>query len=384
MDLDSRHAGFGAGLGLVTASPPGGSVRYAHAAARRLLARVVAPLGAAVVMLGACAPPAASPIGTRSPTAPMAASPAAGTSAAPSAAQALPAATAVPVRGINVGMVNVGMTYLPHRIAHVQGFYREAGFDAELQVMQTTTLLAGLAAGEIAFADSGGSGIRAAATGLPVRMVGCHGVRPIYALVLAPGVQSARELEGKGFVINAQGDDTHVMARELIRKYGGDPGQVEYVGVGTSAARYAAVETGRVGGGILAATETIQAREAGLAVISSAEDLPLACNAGVVVTLAAIAERPQEVRAFFRAVLRSVQFMQGNRPESVRILAEWQQVDERQAGLAYDAANVSLSYSIDKADGQQAIENALDFAKQAGHVDGAVQLRDVADLSIYP
>ena len=290
----------------------------------------------------------------------------------------------MPVRPINVGMVNIGMTYLPHRIAQVQGFYREAGFGAELQVMQTTTLLAGLAAGEIAFADSGGSGIRAAATGVPVRMVGCHGVRPIYALVLAPGVQSARELEGKGFVINALGDDTHVIARELIRKYGGDPGQVEYLAAGTSAARFAAVETGRVGGGILAATETIQAREAGLSVISTAEDLPLACNAGLVVTLATIAERPQEVRAFVQAVLRSVQFMQANRAESVRILAEWQQVDERQAGLAFDAANVPLSYSTNRADGQQAIENALDFAKQAGQVEGAVQLRDVADLSFYP
>jgi NitT/TauT family transport system substrate-binding protein len=290
----------------------------------------------------------------------------------------------VSVRAITVGMVNIGMTYLPHRIAQIQSFYREAGFDAELQVMQATTLIAGLAAGEVAFADAGGSAIRAAATGVPVRMVGCHGVRPIYALVLAPGVQSARELEGKGFVINAQGDDTHVIARELIRKYGGDPGQVEYLAAGTSAARFAAVETGRVGGGILAATETIQAREAGLAVISTAEDLPLACNAGLVATLAAIAERPQEVRAYVQAVLRSVQFMQANRAESVRILAEWQQVDERQAGLAFDAANVQLSYSTNKADGQQAIENALEFAKQAGQVEGSAQLRDVADLSFYP
>jgi NitT/TauT family transport system substrate-binding protein len=290
----------------------------------------------------------------------------------------------VPVRPVTVGMVNIGMTYLPHRIAQVQGFYREAGFDAEIQVMQTTTLIAGLAAGEVGFADSGGSGIRAAATGVPVRMVACHGVRPIYALVLAPGVQSARDLEGKGFVVNAQGDDTYVIARELIRKYGGDPGQVEYLAAGTSAARFAAVETGRVGGGILAATETIQAREAGLAVISSAEDLPLACNAGLVVTRAAIAERPREVRSFVQAVLRSVQFMQENRTDSVRILADWQQVDERQAGLAYDAANVGLSYSTGKPDGQQAIEQALDFAKEAGQVEGTVQLGDVADLSFYP
>jgi NitT/TauT family transport system substrate-binding protein len=281
-------------------------------------------------------------------------------------------------------MVNTGMSYIPHRVAQVQGFYREAGFDVELQVMQTTTLLAGLAAGEIGLADSGGSGIRAAATGLPVRVIGCHGVRPLYSVALAPGVQSARDLEGKGFAINTTGDDTHIVARELIRKYGGDPTRIEYLGVGASTARLAAVESGHVGGGILSAAEMIRAREAGLAILNTAEDLPLACNNGSVLATSSLAERPEEARNALRAIHTAVQFLHANRADSIRILADWQQMDERQAALAFDAANVHLSFSTDKAAGQQAIENALDFAKQSGQVEPNVQLRDVADLSFYP
>jgi NitT/TauT family transport system substrate-binding protein len=296
----------------------------------------------------------------------------------------VPPPTALPLKSIKVGMVNTGMSYLQQRIAQVQGYYREAGFDAELQVMQSTTLLAGLAAGEIDFADSGGSAIRAAATGLPVRLVACHGVRPLYSVALAPGVQTARDLESKGFAINSAGDDTHVIARELIRKYGGDPTTIEYVGLGTSAVRLAAVESGRVGGAILSSAETIQAREAGLAILNTADDLPLACNSGSVVTVASLAERPAGVRGLVSAVHRAVRFMHEQRAESIRILADWQQLDERQATLAFDAASVQLTFSTDRASAEQAIENALDFAKQAGHVEPGVQLRDVADLSYYP
>ncbi len=76
--------------------------------------------------------------------------------------------------------------------------------------------------------------------------------------------------------------------------------------------------------------------------------------------------------------------MQADRAESVRILAEWQQMDPRQAGLAFDAAAVHVSYSIDRAAGQQALENALSFAKESGQVEPGVQLADVAALSFYP
>jgi hypothetical protein len=76
--------------------------------------------------------------------------------------------------------------------------------------------------------------------------------------------------------------------------------------------------------------------------------------------------------------------MQQDRTESVRLLAEWQQVEPRQAALAYDLASVQTSYSLGKAAGLRAVENALAFSKEAGEVDPAVQLSDVADLALVP
>jgi ABC-type nitrate/sulfonate/bicarbonate transport system substrate-binding protein len=280
-------------------------------------------------------------------------------------------------------MPSVDLNYLPHRIAQVKGFYREVGFDVEFQLMPGNVQLAAVAAGEVAFAASGGSALRAAARGVPLRLVDCHGIRPIYYLALAPGVQAVTEVEGKDVAVGNVGSDTAIIARDLLRKYGADPAAVEYRAFGASSVRLAAVTSGQVAGGVLLISDAIRAREAGLTIVNTAEDMPIACDMGVATSQAWLAERPQQVRAALRAVHRAVRLMQADRAEAVRILAEWQQVDEQQAAAAYDAANVQVSYSTDKAAGQQAIERALEYGKELGEIEPGVQLGDVADLSFY-
>ena len=76
--------------------------------------------------------------------------------------------------------------------------------------------------------------------------------------------------------------------------------------------------------------------------------------------------------------------MQQDRTESVRLLAEWQQVELRPAALAYDLAEVQTSFSLDKAAGLHGIQNALTFSKEAGEVEPGVQVADVADLALVP
>jgi ABC-type nitrate/sulfonate/bicarbonate transport system substrate-binding protein len=52
------------------------------------------------------------------------------------------AATVHPARSITISMTGVDLNYLPHRIAQVKGFYREAGFDVEIQLMPGNVQLA--------------------------------------------------------------------------------------------------------------------------------------------------------------------------------------------------------------------------------------------------
>lgn len=343
------------------------------ARARRRWCVRAALLALAACWLAACVP-AAAPARGAAPEAPLTRDTAPAT--APVAAE--------PLKPIRVGVLNIGPAYLPHRIALVQGFLRDAGFDAELQVLPANAMLAALVAGEIEFGDGGGSAIRAAASGLPVRMVACPGVRPAYSLVFAPDVRSARDLDGKAVAVNAIGSDTHVIARDLIQKLGGDPSSIQFAPLGASSVRYGAVESGRVGAAIVTPTEANLAKAANLTIASTPADLPLICSSGVIATQTAMAARPQEVKRFVQDNLRAVQFMQADRAASGRIMAEWAQLDEQEALAGYDGSQVNVTFSLDKAAGQQAVEAALAFAKEAGEVGAGVQLGDVADLSFYP
>lgn len=333
--------------------------------------------------LAACAP-AAGPSSVATPAAEPARVVTPVATPARDTAPATAPVAAEPLKPIKIGVLNIGPAYLPHRIGLVQGFLRDAGFDAELQVLPANAMLAALVAGEIDFGDAGGSAIRAAASGLPVRMVACPGVRPAYFLVFAPDVKSARDLDGKAVAVNAIGSDTHVLARDLIQKLGGDPSGIQFAPLGTSSVRYGAVESGRVAAAIVTPTEVNLARGANLTIATTPADLPLVCSSGVIATQTAVAARPQEIRRFVQADLRAVQFMQADRAASARIMAEWAQLDEQEALAGYDGSQVNATFSVDKAAGQQAVEAALAFAKEAGEVGAGVQLSDVADLSFYP
>jgi NitT/TauT family transport system substrate-binding protein len=299
-------------------------------------------------------------------------------------AAAAPPPTAAPLKSVRVAMTSTGGTYLPHRIAQVQGFNREAGFETELLYMGGNTLFAGLVAGEIDYVDSGGSGIRAAGSGLPVRLAMCHGIRFLYYLVLASDVGAVRALEGKGVGVASLGGDNELVARDVIGKLGGDPSRIEFVSLGATNVRYAAVAANRIGGAIVSSPEAVLARKAGLTIASTPADLPPACNASVVVSQTAIAERPQEIRGFARAVQRAVEFMQTERLASARIQAEWQQLDEQDSLAAYDESQYALTFSVQRADGELAIQNSIAYARASGDFTHDVQVGEVADLSLAP
>jgi ABC-type nitrate/sulfonate/bicarbonate transport system substrate-binding protein len=360
-------------------SRPGEYIRWLPNLA--VLSVILAFVGLACSASGQPSSPAvpAGTAGNRSAVSPGSAQPTTGDQVVPAAT-----ATLLPARKISVSVIGQDINYLPHRIAMDKGFYREAGFDPELQIMQGSAAMAALTAGELAFTASGGTTIRAAARGLPVRLVDCHGVRPVYYVALAPGVTSVRELEDKAFAVGDLGSDNYLVAQQVIQKYGVDPSKIEYQGLGSSSTRYAALSSGRVAGAILLISDSLVAHENQMTIVNTINDMPIACDIGVATSLTWIQEHPQEVRNALRAIHRAVELMRSDRAETTRILAEWRQTDVARAELAYDAATVPFTYSTDKGLSQQAIEQAVLYGIQVGEIAPGVGLADVADLSFYP
>ena len=336
------------------------------------------PLLAITLLLAlglACAPAAPAPK-------PTAAAPAPVQAAVPSP----PAAQPAQLKPIKIGIATTSLTYLPQRIAVEKGFYREEGFDPELAIIfqQGPAALASLTAGELQIADFTGSGARAAATGLPVRVVACLGVKPFYRIVLAPGVKSLKEVEGRPFGVATLGTTPHLLGRDILQKYGVDTDKVEFLAAGDAAVRYAVLKSGQVAGGVVSIPEAIMAQQDGLTVASTADDLPAFCDSGLVVTGDTITNNRAEVTRYITAMQKAVKFLQANPDESARILGEWAALDNEVAAETIRLAQINSSFSTDKRVAQEAIENVLKQALETGGLKEDVSLSAVADLSLYP
>jgi ABC-type nitrate/sulfonate/bicarbonate transport system substrate-binding protein len=119
-------------------------------------------------------------------------------------------------------------------------------------------------------------------------------------------------------------------------------------------------------------------------VAATPADLPPACTFTIAVTQSTISERPQDIRNYVLAIARAVGFLQGERERSARILAEWQQIDEQVALAAYDESLVQLTYSFDRAAGEEAVRNAIAMGRASGEITADIEVKDVFDLSFYP
>jgi NitT/TauT family transport system substrate-binding protein len=312
------------------------------------------------------------------------------TAAAPTPVQA-PAASPAPAQPAQliptkIGIATASLSYLTQRIAVDKGFYREEGFDGELMIIiqQGPAALASLTAGELQIANFAGSGARAAATGLPVRVVDCHGVKPFYRIVLAPGVRSLKEVEGRPFSVATLGTSPHLLGRDILKKYGVDTDRVEFLAGADAAMRYAVLKSGQVAGGVVTIPEAIMAEKDGLTVASTADDLPATCDSGLVVTEEAITGNRAQVARYIAAIHKAVKFLQANPDESARILGEWAALDNEVAAETIRLAQIDSSFSTDKRVAQEAIENVLRQAIETGGLKEEVPLSAVADLSMYP
>jgi NitT/TauT family transport system substrate-binding protein len=320
------------------------------------------------------------------PAAPVPSSTAAAPPAAQSPAESLAPAQPAQIKPIRVGIATASMSYLLQRIAEVKGFYREEGFDPELVIIiqQGPVALASLAAGELQYAHFAGSGARAAATGLPVRVVQCPGVKPFYRVVLAPGVKSLKEVEGRPFSVATLGTTPHLIGRDILKQHGVDTDKVEFLASGDAAVRYAGLQTGQIAGGVVAIPEAIRAAKDGLTVASTADDLPAFCDGGLVVTVDTIANNRAEVTRYITAMHKAVKFLQANLDESARVLGEWAELDDDVAAETIRLAQVNSSFSTEKQLAQDAIESVLKQAIETGSLKQEVPLSAVADLSMYP
>lgn len=147
-------------------------------------------------------------------------------------------AKADPAGPIKVGVIPVA-DFAPVYLALDEGYFKEAGLNVEVQVMQNAASIApAVLNGQLQFGTSAVTPFLAAAQkGLPLRAVANAAdvaqepTEDVSALVVPKDspISAPAQLEGKTVAVNALSSIVHVAAAKAIKDDGGDPAKVTFV-----------------------------------------------------------------------------------------------------------------------------------------------------------
>jgi len=154
---------------------------------------------------------------------------------------------------------------LPIFVAEHLGLFKEEGIDAKIVVIRSDIVMKGLVTGDVDFASSVSSVVKAAAIGAPVKTLINFFNGSFFYLVTKPDVSNVNQLKGKTVAISRYGSATDFDARATLRHFNLDPGKdVQILAVGGGPTRIAALVSGRVDSAILNNIEKIPAEKAGM------------------------------------------------------------------------------------------------------------------------
>jgi NitT/TauT family transport system substrate-binding protein len=171
-----------------------------------------------------------------------------------------------------VAIPTINVLTRPWYIAKDKGFYAAEGLDPEFIYVQGTLQPPALLNGEIDFAGSGDTCVRAAANGVPIKLIFAMTHQPDFMLVVKPEIKSGKELRGKKIAVSSIGSLTAVGAKAAAGALGLNPDtDIFLLGVGEQTNRFAALQAGSADGMIV---------DPGLALAAQRERLshPVSCR----------------------------------------------------------------------------------------------------------
>jgi len=216
---------------------------------------------------------------------------------------------------IRTAIPQANLNYLSIFVADAKGLFREEGLENETVVISGTLSIAALLSGDVDFSGAGGSGMRAALKGAPVKGIMFQADKVTFYLVADPGIKSAADLKGKKIAIGSPGDTQDrlmtmfaerggVSSRDIIRISMGADTNTRVMAVKSGAAHATTVDPGGL----------VFAQKEGLVSLGFLGDLFPMPFQGFVTTEKKIQENSAQIKRWLKATLRGLMSVR-ERPE---------------------------------------------------------------------
>jgi len=222
---------------------------------------------------------------------------------------------------IRTSIPGLNLNYLSVLTAGAKGFFKDEGLENETIVIGGPAGIAALVSGDVDFSGAGGSGLRAAVKGAPLKAILYQTEKPTWYLVVHPNVTQVSDLKGKKIGVSLIGDSEDRFTTLFVERRGLSAKDVTKISLGTSPGyRILAIKSGGVSAVVLDPAATVMAEREGLRSLAYLGDMfPLPFQ-GYVTTHQKIAENPAQIKRWIRAMIRSLIFLR-ERPEEAAEIA---------------------------------------------------------------
>lgn len=211
---------------------------------------------------------------------------------------------------IRTSVPGLNLNYLSLFAADAKGFFKDEGLENETLVVGGPAGIAALISGDVDYSGAGGSGLRAAVKGAPLKAILYQTERPTWYLIVHPSVARVADLRGKKIGVALLGDSEDRFTTMYVERNGLSANEVTKITIGTSPRdKILALKSGAVSAAVLDPAAAVAAEKEGLRNLAYLGDIfPLPFQ-GYVTTDKKIAENPAQLKRWARAVIRGLMFL---------------------------------------------------------------------------
>ena len=214
------------------------------------------------------------------------------------------------------------LNYLSVPVAEVKGYFRDQGLENQTIVIPGSTAIAALVSGNVEYSGAGGTGMRAALRGAPIKAVMFQTEKVTWYLLAAADIQKLSDLKGKRVAVGTIGDTQDALITAMVEREGVSAREISRVAMPqrNTATTILSLKTGAFSAAVVNADESLLGEKEGLRTLAFVGDLFPYPFQGFVASDKMIVERPNDIKRWLRAMSRALMFIR-ERPEEAADIA---------------------------------------------------------------
>jgi len=214
------------------------------------------------------------------------------------------------------------LNYLSLPVAEVKGYFRDQALENQTIVIPGVNAIAAIVSGDVDYSGAGGSGMRAALRGAPIKAIMFQTDKVTWYLLAAADIQKISDLKGKRVAIGTVGDTQDALITMLVEREGVSGRDITRVALPSrnTSTTILSLKTGAFSAAVVNADESLLGEKEGLRTLAFVGDLFPYPFQGFVATDRMIAERPHDIKRWLRAMARALMFIR-ERPEEAADIA---------------------------------------------------------------